>query len=342
MDHSTLSVLWYFVFAAAVAFYVILDGFDLGVGAIHLFARKDQDRRVFLNAIGPVWDGNEVWLVIIIGSLFAGFPGAYASIFSGFYSLLMILIAGLMLRACAIEFRSKREGSIWRACWDVVFSFSSIAVAFILGIGLGNFIEGVPMDQYHDFYLNFSSFFSPYAIMVGLTVVALLAMHGHIYLIMKTEGEIQQRLKRSIWVAIFIFFGFYIATTTTTLIHFGHMAERMHQSWSLFIVPFLAFVMILSIPYQVNKDRNGWAFVSSCLSIVLLVITYGVGTFPLLLRSTVAPNENSLTIFNSASSSYTLSVLLIIVLIGLPLVLAYGYWIYRVFRGKVQLNHMSY
>ncbi len=147
-----LETLWYGVIGVAALFYVVLDGFDLGVGALHLLARNDTQRRVFLNAIGPVWDGNEVWIVIVMGGLFAGFPNAYATIFSGFYTLLMFLIAGLIFRAAAIEFRSKRESSIWRNLWDVVFAFSSILVAFILGVLIGNMVEGIPLNASQIFY----------------------------------------------------------------------------------------------------------------------------------------------------------------------------------------------
>lgn len=342
MEDALLKILWYAVVGCAIGFYTILDGFDLGVGAIHLFARKDQDRRVFINAIGPVWDGNEVWLVIIIGALFAGFPDAYASIFSGFYSLFMILIAGLMFRASAIEFRSKREGALWRNFWDVVFCFSSIVVAFVLGMTLGNLVEGIPMNAYHDFDMPFWSFFRPYSVLIGITAVALFTMHGNIFLVMKTEGEIHEKLRKAVIASISIFFAFYILTTIVTLVYKKHMIDRMIEHPFLFIIPAIAFITILSIPFHMAKQRDGWAFLSSCMSILLLVLTYCLGTFPMLVRSSIDPFQNSLTIYNSASSDYTLTILLIIVLLGLPLVLGYGYWIYRIFKGKVQLNHMSY
>lgn len=342
MDHTTLVILWYIVMGCAVAFYTILDGFDLGVGAIHLFARKDEDRRVFINAIGPVWDGNEVWLVIVIGALFAGFPNAYASIFSGFYSLVMFLIAGLMLRASAIEFRSKRPGAFWRNFWDVVFSLSSMCVAFVLGLALGNLVEGIPMNADFDFTGSFATFFRPYAVVVGITAVALFTMHGNIYLVMKTEGPIHEKLRKAVVASISIFFFFYLLTTIWTLVYKPVMIERMVQSPVLFAIPSVAFLVIMCIPFLMRVQKDGSAFVCSSLSILLLVLTYSIGTFPMLVRSTILPEENSLTIYNSASSAYTLSILLIIVLLGLPLVMGYGYWIYRIFRGKVKLDHMSY
>jgi cytochrome d ubiquinol oxidase subunit II len=159
MNLEMLQIAWYAVIAISIVFYTVLDGFDLGVGALHLFARTDEQRRIFLNSIGPFWDGNEVWIVIMMGGLFAGFPNAYATIFSGFYSLLMFLIAGLIFRAVAIEFRSKRPSKTWRSFWDVVFSFASILVALVMGLVLGNMILGIPLNSAQDFSGQFSDFF---------------------------------------------------------------------------------------------------------------------------------------------------------------------------------------
>lgn len=342
MDHQMLSVLWYVVLGCSVTFYTILDGFDLGVGGLHLFARNDYERRVFLNAIGPVWDGNEVWLVVIIGALFAGFPEAYATIFSGFYTLLMIMIAGLMLRAVAIEFRSKKQQKKWRQFWDGVFSVSSIVLAFIFGVGIANLIQGVPLNSDFEYLGNFSDLFTFYTMLVGVTVIALFAMHGSIYLLMKTEGDLRNYLYRRSQIAIGVFVTLYIGTTIHTLLTMPHMTITMYQYPVLFCIPLTAFFTILLIWYSMYKNRDGWAFVFSCASIFMLVIVYGIGTFPYLVFSSLNPQTNSLTVFNASSSSLTLSILLIIALIGVPLVLAYGYWVYSVFGGKVKIDDQSY
>ncbi len=336
-----LAFVWYLVMGFSVLAYTVLDGFDLGVGALHLFARNDYQRRVFLNAIGPVWDGNEVWIVIVMGGLLAGFPNAYATVFSGFYTLLMFLIAGLMFRACAIEFRSKHESKRWRLIWDIVFSFSSIGVAFVMGLLLGNMVEGIELDASQDYVGNFSSFFRPYSVVVGITTVALLAMHGTIYLAMKTEGETYEVVRKWIHKAVFVFIFFYALTTIATLIYMPHMADWLADPFYA-IFPVLALCAILSIPYQVKKERNGWAFISSCLSIALLLLLFSLGTFPTIVRSTLDPETNSVTIYNAASSDKTLGILLLIVAIGVPLVLAYGIWVYRIFRGKVKIEKSSY
>jgi cytochrome d ubiquinol oxidase subunit II len=337
-----LPFLWYLVMGAATLAYTLLDGFDLGVGALHLFARTDHQRRIFLNAIGPVWDGNEVWIVIMMGGLFAGFPNAYATVFSGFYTLLMFLIAGLMFRAVAIEFRSKRESPAWRHFWDVVFSLSSILVGFIVGVILGNMIEGIPLDASQDYVGTFSQFFKPYSVLVGITSIALFAMHGTIYLAMKTEGEAHQIVRRWINGAILSFVFWYTATSIATLIYMPHMLDHLKGKPYLFVIPLLALLAILNIPYQVRKRNDGWAFLSSCLCITLLLALFSLGTFPTIVRSTIDPATNSLTIYNVASSDKTLGVLLIVAGIGVPLVLAYGFWIYRIFRGKVKLEKSSY
>ncbi len=337
-----LETLWYGVIGFAVLFYVILDGFDLGVGALHLLAKNDLQRRIFLNAIGPVWDGNEVWIVIVMGALFAGFPDVYATLFSGFYTLLMFLIASLVFRAAAIEFRSKRESPIWRNSWDAVFSFASILIAFVVGIIGGNLIIGMPINASQDYVGTFTDFFQPYALLVGVTSISVFAMHGTIYLLMKTEGKAHDTVQRWINPAIMVFLFFYFATTVATLVYMPYMSKRFMDMPYLFIFPIIAFLAIINIPYQIKKKNDGWAFVSSCISLAFLLILYGFGTFPTIVRSTINPETNSLTIFNSASSHNTLINLLIVVLIGVPLIFAYGFWIYRVFRGKVKIESSSY
>ncbi len=196
----TLDVLFYCVIILAMICYAMLDGFDLGVGILYLFTKNDEERRVFLNAIGPVWDGNEVWLVIVVGALFAGFPDVYAVILSTFYIPTMLFLVGLITRAVSIEFRSKRESKFWRHTWDILFASGSVGIAFGVGVALGNIIQGIPLDENHLFVGTVKDFISPYAILIGTTTMALFAMHGSIYLVMKTEGELHNRIKR--WVPL--------------------------------------------------------------------------------------------------------------------------------------------
>lgn len=342
MSDFILPYLWYLVIGVCVIFYVTLDGFDLGVGIMHFFTKKDAERRVFLNAIGPVWDGNEVWLVVFGGALFAGFPDVYATLFSGFYNFCMLLLACLIFRAVAIEFRSKRKSLRWRYTWDAIFSLASLLIAFGLGLAIGNLMDGIPLDKDQDFVGSFPIFFRPYPILIGFFTVSLLMMHGSIYLAMKTEGELHKRIRRWANWCIGVFIGFYVLTTIMTWAVVPSMVERFKtQSWYL-LVPLAALLVILNVPRMFTRNRDGWAFLSSCFCIALLFCVYGIGTFPYLVRSTIHPEANSLTFYNSAASSLTLKVLLTIVGIGIPLVLAYGTMVYRIFRGKVKIGPTSY
>lgn len=338
----TLEILFYCVIILSMICYAMLDGFDLGVGILHLFVKKDEERRVFLNAIGPVWDGNEVWLVIVVGALFAGFPDVYAVILSTFYLPTMLFLVALMGRAVSIEFRSKRESKLWRQSWDVLFALGSFAIAFGVGVALGNIIQGLPFNENHLFIGNFRDFVSPFAMLIGSVTVALFTMHGAIYLVMKTEGELHDKIRRWVPLTILIFIYMYAVTTYTTLYDKPYMIAQMKNYPILFLVPVLGFLAIISVPYLMKKKRDGWAFISSCFSIACLLSLAAIGTFPYMVRSTIDPENNSLIIYNAASSQLTLKVLMIIVAIGIPLVLGYGFYIYRTFRGKVKIEPHSY
>lgn len=336
-------VFWYVVIISAVICYAMLDGFDLGVGALHLFAKKDLERRVFLNAIGPVWDGNEVWLVVTIGGLLAGFPYAYSTLLSAFYIPVSILIFALIFRAVAIEFRSKHTNKFWRQSWDVSFFLASCIIAIAVGMCLGNLAQGIPLDE-NQTYVGHSilTFFRPYPAMVGILTLSLFMMHGTIYLVMKTEGELQEKLKEWVRPAMIFFIISYATTTMVTLIYQTHMTNQIRERPFLFLIALANMLMIANIPRAVFNKNYGWAFVSSCLNIALLLTLFAIGTFPYVIRSSINPEVNSLTIVNAAASLKTLKILAVIVGIGLPLVLAYGFFIYRIFRGKVKLDHMSY
>ncbi len=338
----TAEVAWYFVIMLSIICYMILDGFDLGVGALHLFVKKDVERRVFLNAIGPVWDGNEVWLVIVVGALFAGFPDVYAVLVSGFYIFVMGFLAALIFRAVAIEFRSKHESKKWRQTWDVVFSISSILIAYGVGVILANLIQGIALNENREFIGTVGDFFTPYSTIVGFTTLFLLMMHGSIFLCMKTEGELHKRIRKWVNINIVSFIGFYLLTTVATFYYVPYKLDRMKEYPYLFAIPFLALLAILNVPRLIHKKKDGLAFIFSCLSITFLLSIFSAGTFPVLVRSTISPELYSLTAYNSAASPLTLKVLLIIVALGVPLVLAYGFYVYYIFRGKVKIDHHSY
>lgn len=338
--HLTLAFIWYLIIGVSIIFYVALDGFDLGTGMLHLFTKTDRDRRVFLNAIGPVWDGNEVWLVIVTGGLLAGFPPVYATLLSGFYNLIMIFLCGLIFRAVAIEFRSKQPSLLWRKVWDVTFSVASFVIGFILGLGLGNLIQGVPLDQDGNFIGNFGLFFRPYPILIGVFTTTLFIMHGSIYLTMKTEGKLHEQLRTWVKRCIFLFAVTYFITTFSTWVFMPHMVERIKEYRWLSLVPLAALLTILNVPRLFAHKKDFQAFLFSCLGIFLMLIVFGIGTFPNLVRS-IEP-ALSLSFENASGSELNLTVLLIIVAIGLPFVFCYSAMIYRVFRGKVTMDSSSY
>jgi len=336
-----LNITWFVLIGVLLSGYAILDGFDLGVGAIYLFVKGDENRRLVLNSIGPVWDGNEVWLVTGGGALFAAFPHVYATVFSGFYTAFMLLIFVLVFRAVAIEFRSKQEALWWRNMWDRAFSISSVLIAFLMGVALGNIITGIPLGADKEFAGNFWDLINPYTVMVGVTTVALFMMHGTIYATMKTEGELQNKLKGWINNTIIFFVIMYVAVTNATLIYFTGMSRHFIDYPVLFNVAVLNMLAIANIPREIHHGREFRAFLSSAAAIASLMMLFAVGIFPNMVLSNPHP-EYSLTIYNAASSQKTLNIMLIFAIIGIPFVLAYTISIYWIFRGKVTLDSTSY
>jgi cytochrome bd ubiquinol oxidase subunit II len=336
-----LQVFFYIVFGLCITLYSILDGFDLGTGMLHLFTKKDVDRRIFLNAIGPVWDGNSVWIVLVMGVLFAGFPPVFASLFSGFYILSMLLIFGLMFRAVAIEFRSKREDRLWRNFWDHVFSYSSYLIAFGVGVILGNFIEGVPVDSQGNFLADLKTTFRIFPVLVGFLSISLFSMHGAIYLCMKTEGPLHEQLRKWVSKLVTIFACVYVLISFLTLKYMPHMTDRIVAYPFLTVIPVFAILAFLNVIRLFAKGKDFLAFGSSAAGIALLFITFSIGTFPALIRSNL-DSSFSMTIFNSSSSQLTLTTLSVIVVTGVPLIFLYGSIVYKIFRGKVKLNDTSY
>jgi cytochrome d ubiquinol oxidase subunit II len=336
-----LNSVWFMLVGLLLTGYAILDGFDLGVGALHLFTSKDEDRRIFLNAIGPVWDGNEVWLVTGGGALFAAFPHVYATVFSGFYLALMLLLMMLIFRAVAIEFRSKQPMAWWRRAWDVSFSIASVVSSLLLGVALGNIAWGVPLRPDHEYAGTFLGLLNPYSLMVGLTTVALFTMHGAIYLVMKTQGELHDKVRGWINNTIILFVICYVITTVATLLYVPHMVTTLKAYPVLSGIALLNMLAIANIPREIHHGRDFYAFLSSCASLAALMALFGIGMYPDIVAASSDP-ANSLTIYNAASSEKTLGIMLVIAIIGVPLVLAYTASIYWVFRGKVTLDRSSY
>ena len=337
-----LNSLWFVLVGVLLTGYAVLDGFDLGTGALLLTTRDDRERRLMLNAIGPVWDGNEVWLVTGGGALFAAFPTVYATVFSGFYDAFMLLLAALIVRAVAIELRSQRPGRAWRAAWDVAFAASSVASALLIGVALGNVVYGIPLDANHEFQGNLLTLLHPYALFVGLTTVALLAMHANLYLLLKTDGPLHARLARLAHVTVPVYLAAFVGLNAWTLAACPHVAAALRRRPLALGALFVAAVLLAgAILRAVRRGRAAQAFVASCLSIVTLMLLAGVAIYPTLVFSTPIP-EHSLTIYNGSATVTSLRFMAMVALLGVPLVLAYTATIYWVFRGKVTLTDESY
>jgi len=336
-----LNLLWFILLGVLLAGYAILDGFDLGVGMLHLGAKTDRERRLFINSIGPLWDGNEVWLVTFGGALFAAFPGAYAAAFPAFYLAFMLLLFALISRAVSIEFRGKSESPAWRRFFDYAFCVASGLATLLFGVAVGNCMQGIPLGPTGDFAGRFLDLLHPYPVLVGLFTVTMFAMHGSIYLYLKTEGELQQRIHGWMWTTFGLFLVFYLCTTIFTLAEIPNATRNFKQypwAWGVVVLNVLA---IANIPRAIYQSRPFYAFISSCCSIAAFVFLFGVALYPYMLVSSLN-SEYSLTIYNTASSAKTLTIMAWIALLGMPFVLAYTTIIYWTFRGKVELGKFSY
>ena len=336
-----LPTCWFLVVGAVFTGYAILDGFDLGAGALHLFFRKEESRRIALNAIGPVWDGNEVWLVIGGGALFAGFPHVYATVFSAFYVPFMLFVVALIFRAISIEFRSKEPMAWWHMTWDISYSVSSVLVTLILGVLLGNLIQGIPIDADFEFRGNMLAFFNPYALLTAATTLALFSMHGAIYLAMKTEKRLHTRLVLMIKQTSRAFVILFVLLTMATLIYVPDMADKFRRYPVLFAIPALSMLSAISIRRYSERGLYLTAFIFSALTSALLLSMVAIGLYPVMVPSTLNP-EWSLTVHNAASSDPSLRTMLTIAAIGVPIVAVYTTFVFWTFRGKVKLDENSY
>ena len=336
-----LPVLWFLIVGVLLSGYAILDGFDLGVGMLLNFANSDTDRRIILNSIGPVWDGNEVWLVVGGGAMFAAFPDVYATVFSGFYMPFMILLFALIFRAVAIEFRSKEPWLWWRKTWDISFGVASVIIALLMGVALGNIVLGIPLDRHFEYTGGFFNLLNPYGLIVGVTTVAMFSMHGGIFLTLKTEGELRE--KAFGWVKqSMIFFGvMYALVTIATFIFAPQMADKIRSEPWLFIAPLITLLAIANVPREITRGKELNAFASSATAIASLLGLFGLGIYPRIVPCSTAIS-NSLTVNNAHASIPTLTVMTSIALIGMPFVIAYTVIIYRVFRGKVDPSKLLY
>ena len=327
-----LNTFWFVLVAVLFIGFFILEGFDYGVGMLlPLLGRDDRERRVIINTIGPVWDGNEVWVLTAGGAIFAAFPTWYATLFSGFYLALFLMLFALIIRAVAFEFRSKDQHLAWRALWDWAIFVGSLVPALLWGVALGNLLRGVPIDANMQYIGGFFNLLNPYALIGGLATLSMFLLHGAIFLNLKTDGILRERAlattKRIGPITTVVVFLFVVATPFMTDAY-----ARLGLDPG--VVPIAAAGALLAAGWLVHQSRMGWAFVLTSLSIALSTITVFMSLFPRVMVSSLNPDW-SLTIYNASSSSYTLTVMTIVALFFVPIVLGYQGWSYWVFRKRI-------
>jgi cytochrome bd ubiquinol oxidase subunit II len=327
-----LQTLWFVLWGTLWAVYFMLDGFDFGVAMLRNFLSRDEaDRQVTLGAIGPVWNGNEVWLITAGGATFAAFPGTYASMFSFLYLPMLLILFSLIARGAAIEFRGKVDAPRWKSAWDWVLAVASFTAPLVLGVGFGNIFRGLLFDSagYHG---TFGKLFNPYGLLTAALFVALFLQHGALWLVHKTEGDLANRartLAGALWIVVLVIAaGFLVLTGFSTRLYDNYVA---HPGW--FLAPLLAVAALVAARVFLARSRTLPAFLSSCALIVLVVATGLIGLFPNLIPSRLDPTA-SLSITNSSSGPYTLKVMTIVALIFVPIVIVYQFLVYRFFRAK--------
>ncbi|ANA40379.1 MULTISPECIES: cytochrome d ubiquinol oxidase subunit II [Geobacter] len=328
-----LQITWFVLWGVLWAVYFMLDGFVLGTGILHnVIAKTDGEKRVLINAVGPVWDGNEVWLLTAGGATFAAFPTTYALMFSYLYTALLLLLFSLIIRGVAFEFRGKIESASWKKAWDVAIQVSSFLPALLFGVAFGNIFAGLPMDAdgYHGSLIGL---LNPYGLLTGVLFVLLFTVHGALYLSVKSVGDLSARAKGvadKVWPALLVVAVAFLAYTKfATKLYDNYLSQPV-----LFIVPLLAVAGLVGTRLFSAKGATLAAFAASCVTVLMVAATGVAGLFPNLIPSSLDP-AYSLTIFNSSSSPYTLKIMTAVAFIFVPIVIAYKIWVYRIFRAPV-------
>ncbi len=334
------NIIWFVLWGVLWSVYFMLDGFVLGAGMLHpVLGKSDMDKRIMINTIGPVWDGNEVWLITAGGATFAAFPTTYALMFSYLYTALFLLLAGLIIRGVAYEFRGKIASEGWKKLWDVAIFVGNSIPALLFGVAFGNIFAGLPMDAagYHGSLIGL---LNPYGLLAGVLFVVLFLMHGALYLSVKTVGELKERssaMAAKIWPAALIVAAVFLgATAFATKLYDNYLAAPL-----LFIIPLLAVGALVTVRIALAKGKNLTAFAASCITVLMVVATGVAGLFPSLIPSSIDAAYN-LTIYNSSSSPYTLKIMTVVAAIFVPIIISYKIWVYRVFRAPVEAKDVLY
>jgi cytochrome d ubiquinol oxidase subunit II len=328
-----LQTIWFLLIGILLIVYAILDGFDLGVGFWHLFAKKKEERAAFITSIEPFWDGNEVWLLTGGGALFAAFPPVYATVFSGFYLALVLVLLGLIFRAVAIEFRNKVNDSRWISFWDRSFAFGSILPSLLYGVAIGNVLRGLELNEIGDYTGGFFALLNPFALLCGLVGLSMFAFHGALYLALKLDGEIVSNARQWAKKSGILFLLLFLVAA---------LWGMKNYLYGITFIPIIFLVLALlsgaSALLFNGKENEKLAFISSCVAIEMVMLSVAFALFPNMVPCSNNP-ELSLTVYNSSSSQLTLLSMLIIALIGMPIVLAYTFFIHRIFKEKVKIRN---
>jgi len=325
-----LNTVWFLIISFLFAGYFVLEGFDFGVGILLPFLGKtDMKRRIIINTIGPHWDGNEVWLIAAGGSIFAVFPEWYATLFSGFYLPLFLILIALIFRGVAFEFRNKSENPSWRSFWDWAIFGGSIVPAILWGVAFSNFVRGVPLDANFNYVGGFWNLLNGYALLGGLVSLLLFTLHGAAYLSIKISGELEseaQKVTGKLWLPLFVAFGgFTIASYSAT--------DFMGNGWNLALA-IVMLVLLVTAGWIIRLKKSGWVFILTTAAVLLFALFFMAGLFPRVLVSGTNPAW-SLTIYNTASGDYALRLMTIVAGIFLPIMLIYNAWTFRVFRKRI-------
>jgi cytochrome d ubiquinol oxidase subunit II len=327
-----LNTLWFILIGVLYTGFFVLEGFDFGVGMLMPFLRKDDNgRRVILNTVGPHWDGNEVWLLTAGGATFAAFPGWYATLFSGFYLPLFLILIGLILRGIAFEFRSKDENPRWRAMWDWAICIGSFIPALLFGVAFANLVRGVPIDANFNYTGGFWNLLNPFALLGGLMTLFAFLMHGATFLSLKTTQNLSETARQwafKLWIVTVVVGIAYTVYSYFELDVVGKLGVNPG------IIPITAIITLLLAGYFLYTKRTGWAFIMNVITIAFATATVFFQLFPNVMISSLDPTFN-LTIYNASSSAYTLRVMSIVALIFVPVVLAYQGWTYYIFRRRL-------
>jgi len=328
---SSFVPFWFIVIAILWTGFFVLEGFDFGVGMLHsVVGRNDAERRAAINTIGPLWDGNEVWLIVAGAAMFAAFPGWYATMFSGMYLALVLLLAALIVRGVAFEFRGKHDNAQWRRTWDVSLTVGSVLAPLLIGVALADLLHGLPINSSQDFTGSFWDLLQPYALWTGVTLVLICALHGATFLCLKTTGEMQERsallARRVAPVTAAFVVGFIIWTHVTA-----------STTFFLNVIELLAILAVIAAACLVYARRDGFAFSATTVTIASCIVTIFVDLYPNVMVSSTNAAYN-LTVHNTASTPYSLKAMTVVVVIFLPLVLVYQAWTYYVFRKRISAS----